>query len=229
MRDLFSAFSEAITLILSFDKYIYEIIFLSLYVSIASTVISSVIGIPIGLYVGIKNFKGKRTVIKIVNTFMSLPPVVAGLLVYVFISRSGPFGDFNILFSVPAMIIAQCILVTPIICGFVINISSTKGIEVYEALTSLRGNKYHKIYYTIYEMKFQILGAITAGFGRAISEVGAVSMVGGNIEGKTRVMTTYIMLQTGMGNFSRAIAIGIILILIALIINHFALRFTKEI
>lgn len=229
MNDLFSAFREALILIFGFDKYIYEIIFLSLYVSIASTVISSFIGIPVGLYVGIKNFKGKRTIIKIVNTFMSLPPVVAGLLVYVFISRSGPFGFMNILFSVPAMIIAQVILVTPIICGFVINISSTKGMEVYEALTSLRAKKLQKIYYIICEMRFQILGAITAGFGRAISEVGAVSMVGGNIEGKTRVMTTYIMLQTGMGNFSRAIAIGIILILISLIINHFALRLTKEI
>ncbi|MEF9951358.1 MAG: ABC transporter permease [Clostridium sp.] len=229
MNDLVMAFSEALTLIFSFDKYIYEIIFLSLYVSIVSTFISAIIGIPIGLYVGIKSFKGRRTVIKIVNTLMSLPPVVAGLLVYVFISKSGPLGFFNILFSTTAMIIAQTLLVTPIICGFVINISSTRGMEVYEALTSLRASRKSKIYYIIYEMKFQIFGAITAGFGRAISEVGAVSMVGGNIEGKTRVMTTYIMLQTGMGNFSRAIAIGIILIIISLIINHFALRLTKEI
>ncbi|MEG0371643.1 MAG: ABC transporter permease, partial [Clostridium sp.] len=222
MNDLLMAFKEAIVLIFSFDKYIYQIIFLSLYVSIISTLLSALIGVPLGILLGIKRFKGRRSIIKIVNTLMSLPPVVAGLLVYVFISKSGPFGFSNMLFSVPAMIIAQLLLVTPIICGFVINISSTKGLEVYEALTSLRASRMRKIYYIIYEMKFQILGSITAGFGRAISEVGAVSMVGGNIENKTRVMTTYIMLQTGMGNFSRAIAVGIILILIALVINHFA-------
>lgn len=229
MNDLILAVKEAFILIFSLDKNIYEIIFLSLYVSLISTLISTVLGVPLGIIIGIRSFKGRKSVIKIVNTLMAMPPVVAGLLVYMFISKKGPLGFTNLLFSVPAMIIAQIILVTPIICGFMINISSTKGVEVYEALKSLRASKLKVIYHIIYEMKFQVLGAITAGFGRAISEVGAVSMVGGNIQHKTRVMTTYIMLETSMGNFSRAIAIGIILIGIALVINHLALKFTKDV
>jgi tungstate transport system permease protein len=150
---------------------------------------------------------------------MGLPPVLAGLLVYLLISRKGPFGYASLLFSPAAMIIAQVLLVFPIICGLIINASVVKGKVVYEALYTLNSRKEWMLRYLTSELRYQILGAVSAGFGRAISEVGAIMLVGGNIEHKTRTLTTFIVLQTGMGNFERAIAAGIVLLMIACFIN----------
>lgn len=219
MNGIIGGFAGALKLILSFDKNIYEIIGLSLFVSISSTIVSSIFAVPLGIAIGIKKFKGREVIIRIINTLMGLPPVLAGLLVYLLISRKGPLGYAGMLFTPTAMIIAQVLLVFPIVCGLVINTSCTRGTAVYETLFTLNSRKVWMLKYLIIEMRYQILGSVTAGFGRAISEVGAIMLVGGNIEHKTRTLTTFIVLQTGMGNFEGAIAAGIVLLIIACFIN----------
>lgn len=219
MNGIIGGIAGALKLIISFDRNIYEIIGLSLFVSISSTIISSVFAVPLGIIIGINKFSGRELIIRIINTFMGLPPVLAGLLVYLLISRKGPLGYASLLFTPTAMIIAQVLLVFPIISGLIINASHTKGRVIYEALYTLNSKKGWMLGYLISEMRYQILGAVSAGFGRAISEVGAIMLVGGNIEHKTRTLTTFIVLQTGMGNFERAIAAGIVLLIIACFIN----------
>lgn len=219
MKEIFIGVINAIKLIFLFDKDIYEIIFLSLLVSISSTFIAGIIAVPLGINIGIKDFKGKKTIVRIINTLMGLPPVLAGLLVYLLVSRKGPFGYIGLLFTPTAMIIAQVLLVFPIICGVTINISTVRGNSVYEALFILNAKKSYLLYYLVKELRLQILGAFSAGFGRAISEVGAIMLVGGNIAHKTRTLTTFIVLQTGMGNFEKAIAAGIVLLSISCLIN----------
>jgi tungstate transport system permease protein len=228
LSDIASGIIGALKLLVTFNKDIYEIIGLSLFVSIISSIIASIIAIPTGIILGLKKFKGRSLIIKTVNTLMGLPPVLAGLFVYLLISRKGPLGFAGLLFTPTAMIVAQTLLVTPIICGIVFSATETRGRIVYEALYTLNASKKDMLLYIIREMKIQIIGAFTVGFGRAISEVGAVMLVGGNIQHKTRVMTTYIVLQTGMGNFDKAIAIGLVLLLIAFVINSLVSRLSKE-
>ncbi len=211
---------------INFNELI-PVVTLSIFVSITSTVISSLIGITFGIYTALNNFKLKKMILRITNTLMSLPPVLMGLLIYVLLSRSGPLGSLRLLFTPTAMIIAQSLLVLPIVYGLCVSSISTKAVQVKNTCISLGAGKKDILISIFLECRIQLLTVIAAGFGRAISEVGAVIMVGGNIKGHTRVMTTFIALETSKGNFEGAIFIGIVLLSISFIINYI-LNFLKK-
>jgi tungstate transport system permease protein len=219
MNYIIQGFKEAFQLLLSFDKEIYSIIALSLYVTFMSTLISALIAVPLGILTGIKNFKLKKLLIRILYTFMSMPPVIMGLFVYLILSRRGPLGQLELLFTPTAMIIAQVCLVTPIIMGITYNNTRDKGPSVRSIAHTLGANKGQTLWLLLNELRADILAAVISGFGRAVSEVGAVMLVGGNIKGRTRVMTTSIAMLQSMGDYSQAIAIGIVLLALSFIIN----------
>lgn len=198
---------------------ILPVVIMSLKVSIASTVIASILGVTSGILIGLADFKIKKFLLRLLETFMSIPPVLMGLLVYLILSRKGVFGSLELLFTSAAMIIAQTLLVLPIITALTISLTQKQGKKVRKNCEVLGASKVATLLTIISEMKGQILTIIATGFGRAISEVGAVMIVGGNIKDSTRVMTTYIALETGKGNFEGAIIIGGILLVISLIIN----------
>ena len=224
--DIFvDGFRNAFKLLIGFDQEVYEIILLSIGLSIASTFCSAIFGIPLGLILGIKNFKSKRILTRLLYTLMSLPPVVIGLAVVLFLSRSGPLGSLGLIFTPAAMIIAQTILITPIITGIVFNQAKDKGHAVMQIGQTLGSGRLDLLWLLIKELKITILIAIVTGFGRAVSEVGAVMIVGGNIKGHTRVMTTYIAMNNSMGNYATAIAMGIVLLLISFTVNSFLYRY----
>lgn len=219
MHELARGLKEAVSMLLAFDPEIYEIVGLSLQVSLSSVVIATVFGVPLGVLLGLYDFPGKRIVIRLIYTLMSLPPVIAGLVVFLFIMRKGPLGFLGLSFTPAAMVIAQICLVTPIIIGLTYNIVKEKAFKVKRLAYTLGAGKIESMKLLLYEMRVGILAAVVTGTGRAISEVGAVMLVGGNIVGKTRVMTTYIAQLQRMGNYDRAIAVGIVLLLIAFTIN----------
>jgi tungstate transport system permease protein len=219
MHELARGLREAVSMLLSFDPEIYQIVGLSLQVSLSSVIISSLAGVPFGILIGLYNFYGKKILIRLIYTMMSLPPVIAGLVVFLFIMRKGPLGSLGLSFTPTAMVIAQVCLVTPIIIGLTYNIVKDKAFEVKRLAFTLGANPIESMRLLLFEMRVGILAAIVTGTGRAISEVGAVMLVGGNIVGKTRVMTTYIAQLQRMGNYDRAIAVGIVLLLIAFTIN----------
>jgi tungstate transport system permease protein len=232
MNYIINGFLEAFNLLFSLDPEIIQIVFLSLFVSFSSTIIATIIGIPFGIFLGINNFKGKRIVSRFLYTFMSFPPVIIGLFTALLLARSGPFGQFKLMYTPTAMIIAQTLLVTPIIIGILFNHASSNGIEIVVTGKTLGANKKDILILLILELKSAIMIAIITGFGRAISEVGAVMIVGGNIKGFTRVMTTFIAMNNNMGEYSISIAMGIILLFISFITNsilyHFIIGDTYE-
>lgn len=224
--DIFvDGFRDAFKLLIGFDQEVYEIIILSIGLSIASTICSAILGIPLGLILGIKNFRSKRFLTRLLYTLMSLPPVVIGLAVVLFLSRSGPLGSLGLIFTPGAMIIAQTILITPIITGIVFNQAKDKGLAVMQIGQTLGSGRLDLLWLLIKELKITILIAIVTGFGRAVSEVGAVMIVGGNIKGHTRVMTTYIAMNNSMGNYATAIAMGIVLLFISFTVNSVLYRY----
>lgn len=201
-----------------------SIIAVTIQMSFTSTLVSSAIGIPMGFALGSRDFRGKRLLLRIISTMMGLPPVVAGLIVYLLLSRSGPLGEFKLLYTVTAMVIAQVILITPIITGLCAEIISLRSPLIRETTVGIGLSHFKQQVYTLYECKSQLISVVLSGFGRAIAEVGAVQLVGGNIQYKTRVMTTAIMLETNMGHFEFAIALGIVLLIIAFAVNLIARR-----
>jgi tungstate transport system permease protein len=201
------------------DPELRQIIGVTLQMSVLSTSISSLIGIPLGVLLGGNEFRSKRWMQRITNTLMGLPPVVAGLAVFLVLSRSGPLGKFKLLYSVTAMVVAQVILITPIMTGLTANIVSIPAPRIRETALGLGISRFRQLMYLIYECRVQLLSTVLAGFGRAIAEVGAVQIVGGNIQFKTRVMTTAIMMQTNMGHFHFAIVLGAVLLIISFMIN----------
>ncbi len=211
---------EAFRLLASFDSETYGIIFLSLRVTFVALFFASIFGIPIGLFLGLKKFRGKFIIMNIVNTFMSLPPVVAGLIVYILLSnQTGLVGDHRLLFTVTAMIIAQFFLAFPLVIGLTSSVIIEVPKSMYLTAKSL-GAKPVQCAYTVFkEARYGIVSSIIVVFGRLIAEVGAVMMVGGNIRYETRVMTTAIALHKGMGEFETALALGIILLIMAFVIN----------
>ena len=219
MDYIMQGFGEALRLLLSFDKEIYEIIFLTLYVTIMSTLIASCIGVSLGILAGINNFIFKKTMIRLLYTFMSMPPVIAGLFVFLMLSRRGPLGQLELLFTPTAMITAQVLLVTPIIMGVTYNSAREKGPGVRQLAYTLGADRLQSLGLLLFELRADILGAMVSGYGRAISEVGAVMLVGGNIKGHTRVMTTSIAMLQSMGDYSQAIAIGLVLMGLSFVIN----------
>jgi len=218
---------EAWNLIITFDRELYGIIGLTLVVTIMSTLISALIGVPLGLAAGSSDFKGKRILFRVVHTLMSLPPVVAGLLVFLTLSRRGPLGSLMMLFTPTAMIIAQVIIITPIVLGLAEAAVKAKSKAVYETCAGLRLKRSQSLRLLFHECRYPLISIIVAAYGRAVSEVGAVMLVGGNIQHHTRVMTTAIVLETGKGNFDTSLALGIILLAISFLINSFIWKFQE--
>ncbi len=222
---LFSdSFITAFYLIISGDPDLFEIIFLSIQVSLTSLLGSVIIGLPLGAFLAIHRFKMRSIVLSVLNALMGMPPVVVGLIVYLYLSRSGSLGFLSLLYTPTAMIIAQMLLVIPIIVALSAQIIEDLHSEYNDLFRSLNVSTTRAVFAYIYDARISLLTVVLAGFGRAISEVGAVSIVGGNIDHLTRVMTTAIALETSKGNLSLALALGIILLAIALGVNLFAAR-----
>ena len=222
---LFSeSLQTAFYLIVSGNSDLFEIIMLSIKVSLTSLLGSIVIGLPLGAFLAIHRFRLRSIILSILNALMGMPPVVVGLIVYLYLSRSGPLGFLSLLYTPTAMIIAQMLLVIPIIAALSAQIIEDLHIEYRDLFRSLNVPTFKAIMAYIIDARMSLLTVILAGFGRAISEVGAVSIVGGNIDHLTRVMTTAIALETSRGNLSLALALGFILLAIALGVNIFAVK-----
>jgi tungstate transport system permease protein len=219
MGYIFEAIEKAFQLIVHFDRELAAIVWTSLKVSLVSTALASAVGVPLGFAIAISRFPGKRQLEIALNTMMALPTVVVGLTVYSMISRRGPLGAYGLLFTPAAMVIGQFILATPIITA--LSLSATKSIDsrVGETARTLGAGTLQASMAIMGEARYAILVAIAAGFGRVIAEVGSAMILGGNIQGYTRTMTTAIALETGKGEFALAMALGIILLLIALSVN----------
>jgi tungstate transport system permease protein len=216
--EIISGFIQAFQLIVSLNPELLEITALSLTISLSASVIASVIAVPAGGIIHFHDFRGKRLLITIIQTLYSVPTVIIGLLVMLFISRSGPLGFLGLLFTPTGMIIGQTILILPIMIGLTITALSGVDRNIRDTLVSLGATEFQSIAQIVREARFAILGAVILGFGRAISEVGVAMMIGGNIRSETRVLTTSIALETGMGNFGLSIALGIVLLAIALVV-----------
>lgn len=219
MSEIINGFIQAIELIITLDPEVLAITLRTLEISISSTLIGVFISIPLGGLIYFKNFRGKRSVINLIQTLYSLPTVLVGLLVFLLISNEGPLGSLQLLFTPAGMILGQTILILPIIIGFTITaLSGVKG-EIKDLALSLGASEFQTIYTIMKEAKYALYAAVILGFGRAISEVGVALMIGGNIRNFTRVITTTMSLETAKGNLELSIALGIILLSIALIIN----------
>lgn len=214
-----SAFVEAFNLIVSGSPELTEILWLSVQVSLTALFFSITLGLPIGTSLAITEFPGKRACVTILNSLMGLPPVVVGLLVYLLLSRSGPLGVLGLLYTPTAMVIAQVFLITPIIAALAYQVMDDLHREYRDLFQSLRIPLSKAVPTYLWDARYSLVTSILAGFGRAISEVGAVIIVGGNIDHLTRVMTTAIALETSKGELAIALALGIILLTLALIVN----------
>jgi tungstate transport system permease protein len=214
-----NAFIAAIRMVAGFDPVLARIVALSLQVTLTATAVSIVIGLPIGAALALGRFRGRAAVVVTFNALMGLPPVVAGLVVYLALSRSGPLGDLGLLFSPGAMVIAQTVLITPILVSLTRQVVEDLWREYEAQLRSLGSSAAAAIPTLLWDGRFSLLTAILAGFGRASAEVGAVLLVGGNIAGHTRTMTTAIALETSRGALDLALALGIILIGLTLVLN----------
>ena len=219
MDYLAAAVQAAFELIVSFDADLWEIVALSLRVSLSAVLIAALIGLPLGAAVALFSFPGRGALIVLLNALMGLPPVVVGLVVYLFLSRAGPLGVLNLLFSPTAMIIAQVILVLPIVAALTRQVIEDLWSEYREQLISLGAGPARAIPTLLWDGRVTLVTAILAGFGRASAEVGAVMIVGGNIDHVTRVMTTTIALETSKGALPLALGLGILLLLLTLLIN----------
>jgi tungstate transport system permease protein len=219
MNEIFAAFGQAMQMIASWDADLSEIVLLSLRVSLSAVAIAAAIGLPLGAAVALYRFPGRKAVIVLLNALMGLPPVVVGLIVYLFLSRSGPLGFLALLFTPGAMIIAQTILITPIVAALTRQIMEDLWAEYEEQLRSLGSRPGRAVWTLLWDGRFTLLTVILAGFGRATAEVGAVIIVGGNIAHLTRVMTTAIALETRKGDLQLALSLGVILMCLALAVN----------
>ena len=219
MNEFSNAFRTALQLLLEMDPGLFEIVLLSLRVSLSAVILAAVFALPLGAFVALTRFPGRRSVVILMNAMMSLPPVVVGLVIYLLLSRTGPLGVTGLLFTPTAMIIAQCVLVFPIIAALTRQTVFDLHEEYDEYLRSIGANTWQKIATLLWDGRVRLSTAVLAGFGRAIAEVGAVIIVGGNILHSTRVMTTTIALETSKGDLGMALGLGIILVLIAVAVN----------
>jgi len=228
VQDFGDAFGLAFGLILQGDADLAEIVGLSLRVTLMAVAISCAIGFPVGAAGAIMRFPGRQGVIIAMNALMGLPPVVVGLLVYMLLSNAGPLGVLQLLYTPTAMIIAQCVLVTPIVAALTRQTIEDLAIEYDEQLRSLGVGVAGQAATLLWDARFSLLTTALAGFGRAIAEVGAVITVGGNIDHVTRVMTTAIAVETSKGNLGLALALGIILILLAMMVNGLVMTLRSQ-
>ena len=219
MIDLSIAILTAINLVLNRDPDVIEITVKTLQITLSSVLISTLIAVPLGTLINFHEFRGKKTLISIIQTLYALPTVIVGLVCFMLLSRSGPLGSLGFLFTPNGMIFGQVFLVIPIMTG--LTIAALQGVNptLTDTIRSLGANKWQFLMSHLRETRFVIMAAFVIGFSRALSEVGAAIMIGGNIKGHTRVLTTAISLQTSMGNFELSLALGIILLGIALLIN----------
>jgi tungstate transport system permease protein len=214
--------ASALALVLSADPTLIAIVRLSLVVSLTATIAAALIGVPLGALIALTRFHGREAVIVLLNALMGLPPVVVGLAVYLLLSRSGPLGSFGILFTPQAMVVAQTILVTPIIAALARQTIEDLWEEYRDELTAMNVGPSARIMTLIWDGRFSLVIALLAGFGRAAAEVGAIIIVGGNIDGFTRTMTTAIALETSKGDLPLAIGLGGVLIVIVITVNGLA-------
>lgn len=213
---------SALNLVLTGDPALFAIVRLSLIVSLSATFIAALIGVPLGSLIALTRFRGREPVIVILNALMGLPPVVAGLAVYLMLSRSGPLGSWGLLFTPFAMVVAQTVLVTPIIAALTRQTIEDLWLEYREELAAMNVGPLHRVRTLIWDARFSLLTALLAGFGRAAAEVGAIIIVGGNIQGFTRTMTTSIALETAKGNLPLAIGLGVVLVSIVILVSALA-------
>lgn len=228
MEIIWQGIKEGFYLIMQLDAEIVQVTLLSLQVSLTALILSAVIGIPAGAAMALKDFPGKKILLNIVYTLMGLPPVLAGLLVYLLLTWRGPLGQYELLFTPAAMVIAQVLLATPIIWGLTARAVMALEQNVYDTAVTLGASRRQAALSLIRESRMGIIAALTTALGRVIAEVGAVMLVGGNIRWATRVLTTSIVLETRMGNFSTALALGIILLTIAFLINLIIIMLEKR-
>ena len=227
MSSIIEGFTKAFSLILNLDKELLGIIFLSLRVSGTALVVATFLGLPLAALLGFRKFPMRGLFINILNTFMGLPPVVVGLFIYLLLSRAGPLGFMGLLYTPIAMIIAQSVLAFPIVTSLSHSAIVSVDPVIKQAATTLGATPFQTSLTIIREAKYGIMSGIIAAFGRVMAEVGAILIVGGNIAGFTRVMTTTIAMETDKGNFDLALALGIILLTISLVINS-ALHFIQK-
>jgi tungstate transport system permease protein len=213
---------SALQLVLSGDPALLAIVRLSLIVSLSAVLCAALIGIPLGALIALTRFPGRETVIVAVNAMMGLPPVVIGLAIYLALSRSGPLGTWGLLFTPQAMIIAQTVLVAPIIAALTRQTIEDLWAEYRDELAAMNVGAVGRVATLVWDARFSLVTALLAGFGRAAAEVGAVIIVGGNIDGFTRTMTTAIALETSKGNLALAIGLGVVLMTIVVAVNAFA-------
>ena len=223
-----NAIGEAIRLIFSGDPGLWEIVLLTLFVSGAALLIAAILGVPSGAWLGLRTFRGERWLKTVIYTGMGFPPVVIGLVVFLLLSRQGILGRFDWLFTPQAMILAQIILALPLVIGVTMSAVHAVHPDLHLQLRSLGATEGQVMRTVLSEARYGVIVGLVAGFGAAVSEVGAVMLVGGNIEGKTRVMTTAIVLETRQGNFELALALGVILLALAFLANLVAVRLQQE-
>jgi len=219
MFSLVKSLEQALGLLIRFDPEIWEIVLLSLKVSVISSLIAAGLAVPLSFLVTQNEFRGKRAAIGVINSFISVPAVVIGLICYLVLSRSGPLGFWHLLYTPSAMIVAQSLLALPLMTGLCIASLQGLGYRVKETMVTLGANRWHLAVGIIREVRFSLVAAYITGFSRVIGETGMTMMVGGNIKGDTRVMTTAIALETIKGNFELGIALGVILLIVAIGVN----------
>lgn len=212
-------FTSAFSLIFSFDREVYFIVWTSLRISLIAVILASIIGIPLGLLVQFRDFPLKLLLLQLLNTLMALPTVVVGLLLYGMFTRQGPLGELGLLYTPAAVIIGECILIIPIIWNLTISAAASADDRIIITCKSLGATEFQQGLLFLNEIRYALVAAIVAGFGRAIGEVGVAMMLGGNISGFTRTMTTAIALETSKGEFEFALAIGLLLLMTAFLVN----------
>lgn len=223
MNDFGAAFTRAFELIAAFDADLVQIVLLSLRVSTQAVLVAAAIGLPLGALLAVYRFPGRTPLLVLLNAFMGLPPVVVGLVIYLLLSRAGPLGELGLLYTPRAMILAQAVLVTPIVAALARQAVTDAYAAYHEQLASFGLRRPAMIPTLLWESRHAVVVAVLAGFGRAIAEVGAVFIVGGNIDGVTRVMTTAIALETARGQLDLALGLGVILVSLAVMVNAAAM------
>jgi len=218
---LADSFITAVELILSFERDVRLTIWTSLYTSSCAIVFASLLGVPAGLWLGINSFRGRRLTITLLNTLMAMPTVVVGLVLFGLFSRQGPAGSLGLLFTPWAMIAGQTVLAMPIVANYVLAAVSGSDQRIMDTVLTLGATRFQASLQLIKEIRFGVMAAVIAGFGRVIAEVGVAMMLGGNIRGSTRTMTTAIALETSKGDFAFGLALGIVLLSVALVVNLF--------
>jgi tungstate transport system permease protein len=227
METILHAIREAAGLVLTLDPKLVDIVVLSIKVSLTAVALATVLALPLGAVIAVAKFPGRQTIIVVLNALMGLPPVVVGLLVYLLLSRAGPLGPMGLLFTPTAMVIAQTILILPIIAALARQAIEDAWREYQEQLRSLGAGGWTAALTLVWDIRFSLLTTLLAGVGRAAAEVGAVMIVGGNIDGVTRVMTTTIALETSKGDLPLALGLGIVLVTLVLLLNAAAYSFKE--